>query len=243
MSMSTSKKIKDLTGKRFDRLIVIERAEDKEYSCGKKAIMWKCQCDCGNTVIRSSGTLSCNSSHSCGCKQKEILKKAIYRHGKVKHRLYGVYYAMISRCYRKNDKRYKTYGARGVTVCDEWLGKDGFVNFIKWAESVGWDEEKNGRTQQSLDRIDNNKGYSPENCKFSTSLEQAQHTTRSHYLTFNGETHTLSEWDRMCGFPNGVILQRIRVCKKTVKEAITNPLRVNVNGHYVYVDSLVQKNE
>lgn len=212
------------------------------YKCGANAIMWLCKCDCGNTVIRSRANLQSKTKfeHSCGCVATRERAKGVTKHGYSHNKLYNIYHSMRSRCYNQKDKRYKTYGGRGIKVCDEWLGENGFINFANWAMSVGWDESKDGRTEQSIDRIDNDKPYSPDNCKFSTSLEQAQHTTRSHLITFNGKTKTLSEWDRECGFPRGTITQRINVCKMSEADAITRPLRVSGGGHFRYIESMAR---
>ena len=147
-----------------------------------------------------------------------------WKHGLCKHPLYGVYYAMISRCYRKSDPRYKTYGGRGIGVCKEWRGENGFKNFYEWSIQTGWTRDKESRTQQSLDRINNDVDYCPENCKFTSAYAQAQHTTRSHYVTHNGETHTIAEWNRIMNFPYGLLQQRIVKLKWDTERAFTTPI-------------------
>ena len=131
---------------------------------------------------------------------------------------------MLDRCYNPNNKRYKTYGARGITVCDEWLGENGVTNFYNWAMANGWDESKT-RKEQSIDRINNDHGYSPDNCTFASVNEQMKHTTRNHYITYKGETHHLAEWNRILGFKDGCLQQRINKLHWDIDKAMETPVR------------------
>lgn len=234
--MMIKQKTADLTDKRFGKLLVIKREDDALSANGKRFAMWECICDCGNVAHVKGIYLRSGDTKSCGCSKRK--KQPV--HGLCRHPLYGIYHSMISRCSNRNNSRYKTYGARGISVCDEWLGKNGFMNFYAWSISNGWSKDKNGRTEQSLDRIDNNGMYSPNNCKFSTSYEQAQHTTRSHYESYKGRKMTVSQWDKECGFPKGTVSQRLRVCGMNIGEALTKPLRIADNGVFRYQESRVK---
>lgn len=113
---------------------------------------------------------------------------------------YNSWRSMISRCYNKNAKNYKYYGAKGIAVCKEWLIAE---NFGEWAKENGWFK---GAT---LDRVDNSKGYSPENCRWATKREQARNRSTNHLITYNGETHTVTEWAEMVGVNRTLLLNRL----------------------------------
>ena len=111
---------------------------------------------------------------------------------------------MVSRCHRKSINGYERYGGRGIRVCDEWLGKEGFVNFMEWSLSNGYNEEL------TIDRIDSNGNYEPNNCKWSTRKEQANNTRKTIFIEYGGERHSLTEWSEITGIKKKTIYTRIK---------------------------------
>lgn len=171
----------DLTGQRFGRLIVLERAEDHITKSGKKVKRWNCLCDCGNKKIVRHGELRNGHTQSCGCLHKEKVGAMNRTHGlSAKHdRLYPLWKSIKYRCYNKNSKSYKDYGGRGIKMCDEWLNNP--KAFCDWAINNGYKEDKTdkGVNMLTIDRIDVNGNYCPENCRFVTNEVQAKNKRNS----------------------------------------------------------------
>ena len=166
-------KIIDIAGMRFGRLVAVERV------LHKKGTWWKCKCDCGGEAISLSVSLRRGSTQSCGCLQGERAAEA--NHGRIKHGhaagmqdgkrvftpTYRSWKAMLERCRNPKAPNYHLYGGRGISVCEQWIGKDGFATFLR---DVG--ERTDGKT---LDRYPNKDGsYEPGNCRWATPKEQAQ---------------------------------------------------------------------
>lgn len=149
-------KLIDLTGKRFDHLLVVNRAD---YNIDGRPV-WTCKCDCGNTVDVRGECLRKGNTKSCGCGIARV------KHNLSRTRLYSVYDGMKARCYNPEHNRYKDYGARGIKICNEWLGKFGRIKFLKWAIENGYKEGL------SIDRINVNGDYEPGNCRWTTNSVQ-----------------------------------------------------------------------
>ena len=152
----------DLTGQRFGRLIVVEKAPKSGSNTNAR---WVCKCDCGNKRIVTGTTLRRGESQSCGCLRAELRKENATIHGLCYSRLYHIWHGMRDRCHLKSNPAYHHYGGRGITVCDEW--RYNFQAFYDWAMANGY------RDNLSIDRIDNDKGYYPDNCRWATPKEQA----------------------------------------------------------------------
>ena len=172
----------DLNGKKFGMLTVIGRSDKRT----RNRANWIVECECGTIKTVVSDKLNSGNTVSCGCYRDTV--------GNIKHLMSGtsLYYTwggMINRCTNSKNPAYCNYGGRGIQICDEW--KDDFQTFAKWASENGYDENL------SIDRIDNDKGYFPENCRWATKEEQSNNTRRNVWIAWNGENHTIAEWSRI----------------------------------------------
>ena len=161
----------DLTGIKFGKLTVINRAEKKE---GARAV-WNCVCDCGKEKTIRATHLRSGAAKSCGCVATEKIVKFNTTHGKANSRIYGVWLNMKNRCYNKKVKSYKHYGGRGIAVCDEWLNS--FESFMDWSYANGYNDFAK-YSECTIDRIDNNGNYCPSNCRFTDAKGQAKNKRR-----------------------------------------------------------------
>lgn len=127
-------------------------------------------------------------------------------HGKRESRLYAVWNNMKARCRNPKDREYHRYGGRGIKICDEWLYD--FQAFYDWAMKNGYDATA-PRGQCTIDRIDNDGDYCPDNCRWTTAREQANNTRRTRFIDFNGEIHSVSEWSRILGIKQSTLNMRI----------------------------------
>lgn len=216
---------RDLTGQRFGRLTVLRRAEDKVFPSGKTGIVWDCLCDCGKTKTIDGHALKNGATRSCGCLKDEVASKSLnkfpVKHGGTKTRLYGVWMAMRRRCYNKNSDPYKYYGGRGITVCDEWLHS--FEAFRDWAYANGYDENA-PKGQCTLDRIDVNGNYCPENCRIVSQKIQANNTRVNHIVEYKGETMTIAQLSDKVGIPYHRLQPRI-VRGMSAEQAVATPFQ------------------
>lgn len=189
--------INDLTGRRFGRLTVIRKTNQRGPDGG---IIYECICDCGNKCFVWGNKLTRknhSAKRSCGCLQKEKHNP----HGDSGTILFHKWTGMKDRCYNKNAKQYKSYGGRGISVCKEW--KENFYAFREWALKSGY---KDGL---SIDRIDVNGNYCPDNCRWITMQEQQKNKRNVKKITWNGETHTIPEWSEILGIKYATLWSRI----------------------------------
>jgi len=171
----------DLVGEKFGRWTVMSKAKNK----GKNTA-WNCLCECGTERSVLTHNLTRGKSSSCGCGQKEAASKANTTHGKRNTKLYGVYSGMKQRCYNENSPAYEYYGGKGVYICKEWL--DDFMNFYNWAKANGYGKD------MSIDRIDPNGNYEPDNCRWVTMEKQQNNKLNSMFIIIGNEKKTISEW-------------------------------------------------
>lgn len=185
-----------MIGKKFGKLLVLTKFGKYKY---------KCLCDCGNISIVTKYNLISGNTKSCGCLGKDNASA----HGKSKTRIYSIYINIKTRCYNKNATRYKDWGGRGITPCNEW--KDDFQEFYNWAINNGY---KEGLT---IDSVDNNKGYSPDNCRWVTTKQQARNRRSNINYTINGKTHCLKEWCEILQLNYGTVRGRLKLGWKIEK--------------------------
>lgn len=180
-----------LEGKRFGKLLVLEEHPER----GKRGeVLWVCKCDCGNTKIINGNSLRSGHSTTCGCSTK----KHMY-HGT---RLYRIFDGMRKRCYNPKHRWYKRYGGRGVAICDEWLKDRG--SFFAWAKANGY------RDDLTIDRIDTNGNYCPENCRFVDQKTQINNRSVTPTVDINGQTKTISELSAITGIEYQTLYRRYK---------------------------------
>lgn len=202
-------KIIDILGQRFGRLLVIERLGKKPGITGR-AIYWLCECDCGSIVEVSGVELRRGNTVSCGC--YSIDRSTIHngRHT----RLYSIWGTLVKRCENNKYKGYKNYGGRGITLCKEWRE---FKNFQKWARESGYEDTL------TIDRIDNNGNYCPENCRWVDMKVQNRNKRSNRIISFGNDACCMSEWGERIGEKGQLIRDRIDKLGWTIKEALTTP--------------------
>lgn len=192
----------DMVGKRFGRLVVLERSENN----GNK-VMWRCKCDCGKIVDVFGTYLRTGDTKSCGCYASDARKNRATKHNMCKSRLYRIWHSMKIRCYNPKNKRYHCYGGKGVSVCEEW--KNDFSEFMKWAYENGYDENA-PKWECTIDRIDSNGNYCPENCRWATIKEQNNNRTNNTIIFYNGCKKTISQWSEELGIEQDTISARLK---------------------------------
>lgn len=191
----------DLTGQRFGRLVVIERCGTSKE--GQK--IYRCKCDCGNEKEITSGNLRHGHTQSCGCINREITAKRnrdSAKHGGCGTRIYRIWYDMRRRCSYDKSINWHLYGGRGIGVCGEWEAS--FEAFRDWALANGYDDSL------TLDRIDNDGDYCPDNCRWATKDEQNANKRTCVYVTIDGVTKTVTEWCKETGVNRMVAYKRIK---------------------------------
>lgn len=201
------RKFKELTGQKFGRLTALYRLHNL-----KGNTKWLCICDCGNLIEVTIQDLKSRNTKSCGCLRKDMAINRNIRHGKRHTRLYRVYSNIKGRCYNVNNKRYHDYGSRGITMCDEW--KNNFMSFYDWSMNNGY------KDTLTIDRIDVNGNYEPNNCRWVDYKTQNRNKRNNRCIVINGESHCLSEWCEILGLNLNTVRSRIYNRKWTIERAL-----------------------
>lgn len=209
-----------LVGKMFGRLYVEKLHEIRGTYRTRKRI-WECRCLCGNRIYVMTAKLKNGHTKSCGCLQRDSVIDKNKRNNSTEYgakkstKIYSIWNSMVRRCYSPSCSGYKHYGGRGIKVCDRW--KYSFDNFYKdmWPRPAG----------TSLDRIDVNGDYSPENCRWASNAVQARNRTNNHWITYKGESLVLTDMAKKYGIRASILNARITQSKWSVEKAIETPIR------------------
>jgi hypothetical protein len=200
--------IKNRLGDRFGRLVVVERAENRVEPSGAVRAQWLCNCDCGGSIVVPGHSLQRGLTRSCGC----LLREKTPKHGMALTRVYRIWSSIRQRCENPVNTAYHRYGGRGIEVCERW--KD-FENFYADMGDCPPD--------MTVERIDNDRGYEPGNCRWASRLEQANNRSVNVHITHKGEKKTLAEWGRVTGLGKQTITQRLAK-GWSIERILTEPL-------------------
>ena len=205
---------RSLIGQRFGMLVVAELVDDRSPGAQRGHRNWRCICDCGGERMTTTGRLTSGWPACCGCRYTRKLHGHTSVHGK-DHPLYVVWRKMRERCYNPRHDKFRFYGARGITVCDQWRH-----DFAAFLADVG----DRPTPEHSLDRIDGSKGYEPGNCRWATQTEQTRNTRRTHFVEFQGRTMSLAEAVEISGLPYRTVNARIKRLGWSTERALSVPI-------------------
>lgn len=204
----------NITGKKFGMLVPIEKLGTR-----RGRTLWKCKCDCGKEIELTSDLLLHSKVQipNCGCLSgRRVDGGRSYIHRMCNTRIYETYNRMLGRCNNPNNQDYRDYGGRGISVCMEWSGVNGFQKFYDWSMQNGYSNEL------SIDRIDVNGNYEPLNCRWADDITQANNKRNNRYLVFNGRKQTIAQWAREYGMSYSMLYIRIRK-GWSVEDALLTP--------------------
>lgn len=202
-------RLQDLTGRRFGRLVAISLWGYDKFD----KVLWLCRCDCGKACSPTANKLTVGETRSCGCLHDEAAGNRLRTHGGKGTRVYNVWASAKGRCSNPTDPVYKNYGGRGITMCPAWR-----ASFAQFLADMGPRPE--GGT---LDRIDNDGPYSPENCRWATRTEQCRNQRKTKRFTYRGESLTLGEWSARTKLAESALYYRIKEAGWTIERALTTP--------------------
>lgn len=205
--------VKDYVGRRCGRLVVLSIEKDKSY------IIAVCKCDCGKICKKLLNNVVRGLTTSCGCFREALRKKGVHTtHGFSKTRLYNIWAGMKQRCSLESCRAYKNYGGRGIKVCEDW--KNNFSAFYDWAIANGY------KSNLTIDRINNDGDYCPENCRWATRQEQNNNTRYCHFVLINGQKLNLKQVSKQFNVPYSRLRMRI-LRGMDIMDAIRTPKQKN----------------
>lgn len=207
----------NIIGQKFNRLTVLElfKKEQVYLFNGKKngfRYFYTCLCDCGKITVVAKSHLLSGHTRSCGCISQ--------KHLKTNTRLFRIWIGIKGRCLNKNNKKFKNYGGRGISICDEW--KNDFKTFYDWAISNGYADNL------TIDRIDNNGNYEPSNCRWVSQEVQQNNKSNNYFIEYNGKSMTLSQWTKLYNLNYSTVVSRLSY-GWTIEKALITPVRTTDN--------------
>lgn len=204
---------KNLLGQRFGRLVVIQKLPKKNNRG-----MWLCKCDCGNVKELSCNVLTCGKTKSCGCLQKDIAKKNKTKHNGKYTRLYNTWLNIKRRCYNPSSKAFPYYGAKGIKMYDKWIHD--FSAFKDWAYKNGYNDTL------TIDRINNDGDYEPNNCRWVDMITQENNRTNNRHIYYNGNEYTLFDLSEISKVGYKTLHQRLYMYGWDIDKAVNTPSRI-----------------
>lgn len=204
-------RIKDITGQRFGRLVALGYTGSSIP--GGKAL-WLCQCDCGTKIVTEGKGLRNGNAQSCGCYHRDRAGETSRTHGMTETRMYSIWCNMRTRCNNPNSERYQDYGGRGIYICDRWRT---FENFLA-------DMGEPPSDRHTIDRIDNDGNYCPENCRWATPKEQNCNTRVNHIIDYDGKSMNVTQWADHLGVSSHLIHARLKL-GWTIQRTLSTPVR------------------
>lgn len=213
--IKTGQPYKNLAGAKFGYLTALERVGTNKHG----SVLWKCRCDCGNTKIYPSGKLVDGRATNCGCMTVEIRRKKASKHGITaggKPRTFVIWNGMKLRCLNPKATSYPNYGARGITICDEWMS---FENFHNWAINNGYGDDK------EIDRIDNDGNYCPENCRWVDRKFNRLHQRRIRNIEISGEILSINAWCKKVGISKTIAYKYLHKSEEAFISFVKEKLR------------------
>ena len=207
----------EMEGRKFGELTVVRVAGKAKNN----VLLYECLCSCGKVAVVRASNLRSGNTKSCGHLFKEKVRTMHVTHGGSKERLHGVWNSIKGRCYNPNCEAYKNYGGRGIKMCEEW--KSNYESFKKFAIEKGYNENSK-RGEYTIERIDVNGNYEPDNCILIPIEKQFCNKTNNHVLTFKNETKTVSEFARDYNIQKDTLLERLKA-GWSVEDALLTPVR------------------
>ena len=214
-------KVKDLTDQKFGRLTARAFVGIGKHGCA----LWLCDCECGKQTTVQGSSLTSRQTKSCGCLHNEAISRPhppyTATHGMTNTKVWIAWQSMRRRCDYPRAANYSLYGGRGIKVCDRWNSFESFLD----------DMGEPPTPEHSLDRIDTNGDYEPENCRWATRKEQQNNKRNNRILEYNGESHTVTEWAARSGIQKITLFKRLQ-SGWAITKALTTPVRANRSAHY-----------